>query len=436
MLKNLLAPSLLAATLLTPAVARATGETTIDPPPAPDPNCVNIDTSGATFVWAAAPTLPQGYFVGLYTGVSGGGETQTLVGFDVAGVIPAGAVLTSATFNVFVLYGDPSVEIRAHNVTAPWDEATVTWNNFGGFDPAVIGTMYGDFYTWSQLDVTGLVQGWLNGAANYGFLLEQDGLPKTTYASDDHGTVLKHPYLEVCWAEPEPLTGCIGDTVWLDANADGVYDAGEQPIANVLVELYVDGALYANAVTDASGMYLFCDLVAGTYDVVVASSNFAVDAPLEGLAQTYDYDGYLDDATAYTLAEAEHFLGADFGYLPLTNPGTGTPGYWKNHLDAWPVTVLTIGGVTYQQSRLASLLGTPKKGDKTYVMAQALIAALLNVAAGNTWSCIEADLAAAEAWLTANPIGTGGNDAWGVGEPIKQRLDDYNNGLLCAEHRG
>ena len=67
--------------------------------------------------------------------------------------------------------------------------------------------------------------------------------------------------------------------------------------------------------------------------------------------------------------------------------------------------------------------------------AQALVAALLNVASGNEWSCIADDLAAADAWLTENPIGTGGKGAWDVGQPIQQRLDDYNNGLLCATHR-
>ena len=40
----------------------------------------------------------------------------------------------------------------------------------------------------------------------------------------------------------------------------------------------------------------------------------------------------------------------DFGFTAtsgFTNPGTGTPGFWKNHPEAWPVSSVTVGGVTY-----------------------------------------------------------------------------------------
>lgn len=55
---------------------------------------------------------------------------------------------------------------------------------------------------------------------------------------------------------PRPLE--IGNFVWLDANRNGIQDAGEQGIANVVVELYdADGRFIASAVTDASGNYIF-----------------------------------------------------------------------------------------------------------------------------------------------------------------------------------
>jgi uncharacterized repeat protein (TIGR01451 family)/LPXTG-motif cell wall-anchored protein len=50
----------------------------------------------------------------------------------------------------------------------------------------------------------------------------------------------------------------IGDRVWMDADADGVQDAGEAPIAGVTVRLFdAAGALVASAVTDAQGDYVF-----------------------------------------------------------------------------------------------------------------------------------------------------------------------------------
>ena len=56
-----------------------------------------------------------------------------------------------------------------------------------------------------------------------------------------------------------------------------------------------------------------------------------------------------------------------------------TPGYWKNdrkHL--WPVTSLTIGGVTYTKAQLLVILRTPPRGDATHILAFQLIAAKLN----------------------------------------------------------
>ena len=58
----------------------------------------------------------------------------------------------------------------------------------------------------------------------------------------------------------------IGNRVWLDADGDGVQDAGESGIAGVTVELY-DAAgitLLATATTDANGNYIFSNDPAGT----------------------------------------------------------------------------------------------------------------------------------------------------------------------------
>lgn len=124
---------------------------------------------------------------------------------------------------------------------------------------------------------------------------------------------------------------------------------------------------------------------------------------------------------------------------PPTNPGTGTPGYWKNHPEAWPVSSLVIGGVTYTQAELLGFLGGSTSRDVTRIMARAVIAAELNGLIGNDTSCIDAVLDDANAWLVVNPIGSGlkgSSDAWAVGGPIATTLDDYNNGLICAPHRG
>jgi protocatechuate 3,4-dioxygenase beta subunit len=112
--------------------------------------------------------------------------------------------------------------------------------------------------------------------------------------------------------------GAIGDTIWSDANGDGVQDPGELGIAGVTVELFYDAdgdgqfdanvdTLIATAVTDAGGNYLFTGLPAGDYFVVVT--------PPVGYTQTGDPDGMMDSLTAVSLTPAAaSFLNADFGY--------------------------------------------------------------------------------------------------------------------------
>jgi hypothetical protein len=118
--------------------------------------------------------------------------------------------------------------------------------------------------------------------------------------------------------------------------------------------------------------------------------------------------------------------------------GTGTPGYWKNHPEAWPVDSLVLGTTTYTKAQLLAILGQPKSKDLSYALASQFIAASLNVANGADGSCITATLAAANAWLATNAPGsgvTGSSAAWRTGEPLKSTLDAYNNGLLCAPAR-
>lgn len=131
--------------------------------------------------------------------------------------------------------------------------------------------------------------------------------------------------------------------------------------------------------------------------------------------------------------------------------GTGTPGYWKNHTDAW---ILIEGGILIGdwnrntvcdagESCLAltmdeamAALSTPPRGDATYNVARPLVAAWLNVLGFNESSCIVDEVDAAVDWLTAYPIGSSpARDAWAGISDAAGRLDDYNNGRLCAPSR-
>jgi hypothetical protein len=116
--------------------------------------------------------------------------------------------------------------------------------------------------------------------------------------------------------------------------------------------------------------------------------------------------------------------------------GVGSPGFWKNHPDAWPVAEITIGEVLYARSEAIEIMSAHEKGDKTYSMFRALLAAKLNLLVGTEPTCIAETVEQADEWMANyGPPGSGvagSSSAWEQGEPIKDRLDAYNNGRLCA----
>ena len=112
-----------------------------------------------------------------------------------------------------------------------------------------------------------------------------------------------------------------------------------------------------------------------------------------------------------------------------------TPGYWKNHLSAWPQTTLSIGGTSYDQACLDDFLDVPTRGDVRVKLIHHLIAAKLNVLAGADAS-ISATITAADAALSSvtidctNATLSGSAPRGAVRTTItglKSSLDDYNN---------
>lgn len=153
----------------------------------------------------------------------------------------------------------------------------------------------------------------------------------------------------------------------------------------------------------------------------------------------YQWQFYGLDGMNTVFIYVEYDLYPDNPPPPPPPPGTGTPGYWKNHPEAWPVDTITIGGVTYTKEQAIKIMKTNKAKDKTYTMFNALVCAKLNLILGNESSCIALTVLAADNWMkTYGPVGSGvkaSSQAWKQGEPLYLELDKYNNGLLCAPHR-
>jgi len=108
------------------------------------------------------------------------------------------------------------------------------------------------------------------------------------------------------------VLGTIGDRVWLDANNDGVQDAGEAGINGVRLELLQAGSVIETQITRGDGDYLFEGRRPGNYAVRVVTSTLPADS-----VQTYDIDGALNNRSNLTLGVADENLLQDFGYRQL-----------------------------------------------------------------------------------------------------------------------
>ena len=115
--------------------------------------------------------------------------------------------------------------------------------------------------------------------------------------------------------------GAIGDTLWNDTTPDGAQGAGEPGIAGVRVilegDLDGDGIpeFTREAVTDASGSYLFDALPPGDYTIRIDKGTIP-----GGYVQTGDPDKSFDGMSRISLAQGERNLVQDFGYV-LPRPG-------------------------------------------------------------------------------------------------------------------
>ena len=256
------------------------------------------------------------------------------------------------------------------------------------------------------------------------------------------------PLASVAAAPAAAQDGCssgVCGTVFNDANNNGIQDAGETGIESKIVYVF-DGTNTISTFTDNLGFYFFPDLVPGTYTIYVQISAGTQASPSNiGNDDTLDSDGV--PTSGFSVAE-NMILGpgdanTDFGFFTssVQQPGTGTPGYWKNHPEAWPdsITVagITVGGRTYTKAQAIAWLGKVGK-DKTTTMFSSLVPAMLNVMIGNDGSCVNNAISAANGWMATYPLGSNvaaSSYAWTIGEPLHQQMDAYNNGLLCAPHR-
>ncbi|MFV0441996.1 MAG: SdrD B-like domain-containing protein [Planctomycetaceae bacterium] len=120
----------------------------------------------------------------------------------------------------------------------------------------------------------------------------------------------------------------LGDTIYFDANNNGVQDLGEQGIGNVGVTLRYAGAdgVFGNsddppaitATTTAAGSYRFNELYQGNYTVTVNATD--LPAGMNGTAEVDDSASSIDGVSHITINNGDRF-DVDFGYAGTLSIG-------------------------------------------------------------------------------------------------------------------
>lgn len=196
--------------------------------------------------------------------------------------LPAGAVITSATFNIFVEDAF-NHDITTHQVNVPWAEATETWNIFFAktapqFEAASLGGFNAGTFGWKTVDITTLVQAWVDGTtANNGVLLNQPvvGGWLNNYRSKEYGDGSFAPYLEVTYTVgggapiTAPVEPAFGDTYISTISPDTPFGSetlllNGRPLVDyikyVLVQFDVDQQVMNCETAYAFGDTPFCGL--------------------------------------------------------------------------------------------------------------------------------------------------------------------------------
>jgi len=164
-----------------------------------------------------SPTANFSADIDLELAGSGSFIRNSLIRFDDvfgngSGQIPLGTAIASATLILENIAPNPAPSLSLHRVLVDWDEATVTWNNFGSTPGGASGIDYSAVSTNTlttgvlgpqSVDVSADVQLWANGASNFGWYILGQGAAINGYASSEHGTLEFRPELVIEFV-PEP----------------------------------------------------------------------------------------------------------------------------------------------------------------------------------------------------------------------------------------
>lgn len=224
------------------APATSTAPTTSTAPVAVTTTVVLEPSKDNTLFESATGALSNGAGQHLFAGTTGGNQIRrALLAFDVAGTLPTGVQVISATLqlNVSRTSAGP-MDVTLHRLNVDWGEgASDATGNEGQGAPALAGdatwlhthspsalwsTVGGDFvtaasasqsvaspdrYSWSSAGMAADVQAWLdNPPQNFGWIVVGDESMSTTakrFDSRQHPTATNRPKLTITYMAPPSI---------------------------------------------------------------------------------------------------------------------------------------------------------------------------------------------------------------------------------------
>jgi len=153
------------------------------------------------YIWESEPDN-NGNWENLYTGRYDEGYKITLLRFDLSS-LPAGAVVEVARLAIYQSEGGGERLVRAYRIAQNWGEDSVTWRNFALGDGVARGSFSAEGTGWKSMEITALVQEWVDGSANHGLALHDETANafeyEVYYSSEYEADLSLRPKLYVHW---------------------------------------------------------------------------------------------------------------------------------------------------------------------------------------------------------------------------------------------
>jgi hypothetical protein len=244
-----------------------------------------------------------------------GQQEQLLLRFE-TGNIPRHASITSATLTLWQTNSGRPTSLRAHAITHPWQEASITWNGFASAhapDVAAPLDAPGPAHPAARtLDVSSLVSSWVRQPeSNHGLLLAQpEG--KTLLDTSESPHPQRRPRLEVCYSLTPVGTEPSGTSLLLQ-----VVDASGQPVPGAVVS-----SMQALFPTDSSGHLLLENLQPGRFLARVDALGFTSASVVVELHEGV-HAGY--QAKLLPVGEPIHFRAEEGGIIETPSVRVSIP---------------------------------------------------------------------------------------------------------------